>query len=250
MAAARPDPEPGGKESCFRTMRFWLFAVSLLLLKSCAPGERGAEGDRDAEAPAAAPPLAPRDPALGRMLAAIAPFQAEGQPCIAREKLGPDFSPEQKRRSKVIWSDSLELQRRIRGAHGSRILNMAPDVTAGAERARFLVKVTGHDPLPAYRLGGRARDVPVVVEYGMPWSADELQRKVTAATPELMRLLPDAQGWGVSNGYGLGALFVHVYSPSGRPPADLASLCERVIAAAGMPVLLTYGTGRVSVGPG
>lgn len=188
------------------------------------------------------------------MLAAIAPFQAHQQPCIAREPLGPDFSPEQRRRSKVIWSDSIELQKRIRAAHGDRILNMAPDVSAGAgawdgkEGARFVVKVTGDTPLPAYRLGGRARDVPVVVEYGMPWSADALQAKVETGREELMRLLPDAQGWGVSNGYGLGALFIHVYSPSGAPPADLTSLCEQLRAAVGMPVLLSYTTARVSVG--
>jgi hypothetical protein len=126
---------------------------------------------------------------------------------------------------------------------------MSPDVSLGADRARFLVKVTGHDPLPAFRLGGRARDVPVVVEYGMPYSADQLRQKARAATPALMRLLPDAQGWSVNEGYGYGALFIHVYSPTGKPPANLTSLCEQLIAAAGMPVLLSYGTGRVSVGP-
>jgi hypothetical protein len=196
----------------------------------------------------------PADPVLGQMLAAVAPFQAHQQPCIATEKLGPDFSPEQKSRSKVIWSDSIELQKRIRAAHGPRILNMAPDVTAGVGAwdgktgARFVVKVTGTAPLPAYRLGGRARDVPVVVEYGMPYSAEELQQKVNAAQADLMRLLPDAQGWGVSNGYGLGALFIHVYSPTGKPPENLTSLCEQLVEAVGMPVLLQYGTGRVSAG--
>lgn len=238
-----------------------------LLLCACAGGDRQASSDRTASAPAvrhaqartatweATPPHIPADPVLARMLAAIGPFQADRQPCIAKNPLRPDFSPEQNRRGKIIWSDSLELQRRIRAAYGDRILVMMPDVSAGADAwdgrngARFLVKVTGHDPLPAYRLGGRARDVPVVVEYGMPYSADQLQEKVNAAHDDLMRLLPDAQGWSVSNGYGYGALFINVYSPSGQPPANLTGLCEQLVEAAGMPVLLNYGTGRVSVGP-
>ena len=246
----------------------------LLLIAACAGDDRQASGDGivagapdagNASPPSAppppeapprassggfAPPRVPADPVLSRMLAAIAPYQAERQPCIARAPLGPDFTAEQRRRGKVIWSDSIELQNRIRAAHGSRILNMAPDVTAGVERARFLVKVTGHAPLPAYRLGGRARDVPVVVEYGMPFSAEQLQQKVDAAHPTIMRLLPEAQGMAVSNGYGLGALFIHVYSPTGQPPASLTSLCEQLVEAAGMPVLLTYVTGRMSNGPG
>jgi hypothetical protein len=183
------------------------------------------------------------------MLAAAAPFQAHQQPCIPKEPLREDFSPEQNRRGKIIWSDSIELQNRIRAAHGNRILLMSPDVSAGADKARFVVKVTGHAPLPAYRLGGRVRDVPVVIEYGMPYSADQLREKARRATPELMRLLPDAQGWSVSEGYGLGALSIHVYSPTGRPAANLTSLCEQLVRTAGMPVLLSYSTGRVSVGP-
>jgi hypothetical protein len=193
-----------------------------------------------------APPRVPADSVLSRMLAAVAPFQEHQQPCIAKEPLRGDFSPEQRRRGKIIWSDSIELQNRIRAAYGDRILLMSPDVSAGADKARFVVRVTGHASLPAYRLGGRARDVPVVVEYGMPYSAEQLREKARAATPELMRLLPDAQGWSVSEGYGFGALSIHVYSPTGRPPANLTSLCEQLIRAAGMPVLLTYGTGRLT----
>ena len=248
--------------------------LSLLLFTGCARGEgeasdraasatprsdptayRPAAPPREAPPPASrndtrfAPPLVPADPVLSRMLAAIAPSQAHQQPCIAKEPPRGDFTPEQNRRGKIIWSDSIELQNRIRAAHGDRILLMSPDVSMGADKARFLVKVTGHDPLPAYRLGGRARDVPVVVEYGMPYSADQLRQKARAVTPELMRLLPDAQGWGVREGYGLGALFIDVYSPTGGPPANLTSLCEQLVRAAGMPVLLSYGTGRVSVGP-
>ena len=197
------------------------------------------------------PPRMRPDPVLNRMLAAIAPFQAHQQPCIEKRPLQPDFTPEQNRRGKIIWSDSIELQHRIRKAHGERILLMSPDVTPEAgSRGRFLVKVTGHDPLPAYRLGGRVRDVPVVVEYGMPYSAEQLRQKASAAHDRIMRLLPEAQGSGVREGYGLGALFIHVYSPTGRPPANLTSLCEQLVAAAGMPVLLSYSTGRVSVGPG
>gem|GEM_PF-4652746 len=256
-----------------------LFPIFLLLLAAgCAGGDgqaggkaadpaasarqdadRGSYGShpppREAPTPAArndtgfAPPRVPADPVLSRMLGAAAAFQAHQQPCIAKEPLRGDFSAEQNRRGKIIWSDSIELQNRIRAAHGSRILLMSPDVSAGADRARFLVKVTGHAPLPAYRLGGRARDVPVVVEYGMPYSAEQLRQKASAAHDQLKRLLPDAQGWSVSEGYGLGALFIHVYSPTGRPPANLTSLCEQLIRAAGMPVLLSYGTGRVSVGP-
>jgi hypothetical protein len=52
----------------------------------------------------------------------------------------------------------------------------------------------------------------------------------------------------VSEGYGLGALFIHVYSPTGEPPANLTRLCEQLIRAAGMPVLLSYSQGRVNVG--
>lgn len=250
------------------------FYISSLLLAACASGEQ--QADRAAPAtsvqpqgqqprqlpppPATqrpslggtkfAPPRVPADPMLSRMLAAMAPFQAYQQPCIAREPLRPDFSPEQNRRSKAVWSDSLELQRRIRAAHASRILNMAPDISLGADKTRFIVKVTGLVPLPTYRLGGRARDVPVVVEYGMPYSADQLQQKVNASHDELMRLLPDAQGWGVNNGFGLGGLFIQVYSPTGQPPANLTSLCEQLIHATGMPVLLTYSMGRISVEPG
>lgn len=88
----------------------------------------------------------------------------------------------------------------------------------------------------------------MVVEYGMPFSADQLQQKVTAAQAELMRLLPTANGWGVSTGYGLGALFIDVYSPSGEPPANLTRLCEQLIEAVGMPVLLTYSQVHLSEG--
>jgi hypothetical protein len=188
-------------------------------------------------------------PRLARMLAAIAPYEADQQPCIAKNPLGPDFSPEQRRRSRIVWSDSLELQRRIRRAHEGRILHMGPDVTNGPDAARFVVRVTGSTPLPPYRLGGRARDVPVVIEYDMPYSADELQRKVEAGRSALLRLLPEAQGWGVGNGFGLGALFIHVHSPTGRPPANLSRLCEQLVEAVGMPVLLTFTAGRMAAGP-
>lgn len=251
--------------------------LPLLPLAACAGVERQADSDRIAsDAPGigqpasglippppraplpayrndqgSAPPGMQTDPVLNRMLAAIAPFQADRQPCIARHPLQPDFTPEQNRRGKIIWSDSLELQRRIRAAHGPRILLMSPDVTPTAgPKGRFLVKVTGHDPLPAYRLGGRVRDVPVLVEYGMPYSAAQLQQKVDAKHGELTRLLPDAQGRYVSQGYGMGALFIQVYSPTGKPPANLSSLCEQLVQAVGMPVLLSYSTGRMSAGSG
>jgi hypothetical protein len=258
-------------------VRFYLI-LPLLLFAGCAGGDREPGGRAaDWTAPASdevnltssgspspppeapppamryetgfAPPRVPADPVLSRMLAAAAPFQAHQRPCIAKEPLRGDFTPEQNRRGKIIWSDSIELQNRIRAAYGSRILLMSPDVSRGPDKARFLVKVTGHAPLPLYRLGGRAGDVPVVVEYGMPYSAEQLRQKARAATPELMRLLTDAQGWSVNEGYGYGALFIHVYSVTGQPPANLTTLCEQLIAAAGMPVLLSYGTGRVSVGP-
>jgi hypothetical protein len=180
------------------------------------------------------------------MLAAAAPFQAHQQPCIAQKPLQRDFTPEQNRRGKIIWSDSIELQRRIRAAHGPRILLMSPDVTAEAgPKGRFLVKVTGNEPLPAYRLGGRVRDVPFVVEYGMPYSADQLRQQAGAGRAELVRLLPEMQGNYVSEGYGLGAMFIDVYSPTGKPPANLTSLCEQLVQAVGMPVLLNYSTGRM-----
>lgn len=194
-----------------------------------------------------APPRAPRNPVLARMLAAASPYQAYRQPCIAKKETGTPITNHQRRRQREVWSDSLELQKRIRDSHGHRLLSMAPDFSGGHDKARFFVRVTGYERLPAYRLGGRARDVPVIVQYGMPYTAEELSQMAhEKASEAIQRLLPDMQGSSVSTGQGLGILHIFVHSPNAEPPPNLTELCERLVDAAGMPVLLTFVSTRMT----
>jgi hypothetical protein len=183
------------------------------------------------------------------MLAAAAPYQAYQQPCIAKKDTGNPLTTEQRRRQREVWSDSIELQNRVRKSHGHRLLSMGPDFSAGHDKARFIIRVTGHEPLPAYRLGGRAQNVPVTVEYGMPYTAEELrQRAHETASHAIQRLLPEMQGSSVSTGQGLGILYIQVYSPNGQPPSNLTQLCEGLVQAARMPVLLNYISARAGDG--
>lgn len=198
-----------------------------------------------------APPRMLPDPVLSRMLAAAAPYQAHQQPCIAKTEAGAPLTYEQRRSQREVWSDSIELQERIRKSHGHRLLSMSPDFSGATGKERFVVRVTGMEPLPHYRLGGRARNVPVIVEYGMPYSAEELrQRAHETASPAIHRLLPDMQGSSVSTGQGLGILHIQVYAPNAQPPGNLSQLCESLVEAARMPVLLNYVSARAGDGSG
>ncbi len=90
----------------------------------------------------------------------------------------------------------------------------------------YVVRLTSRQRIPPQRLHDRAANVLVIIEYGAPWTLAEIKRRVSAATDLPQKLVPDLQGTGLAADPGFGAVRMDVYSPGGRPRADVLAQCD------------------------
>lgn len=186
------------------------------------------------------------DPALAAAIAATAEQEVPGRPCLARPRRFGEIAAADRRRQREVRSDSHWLNRFVRERYADRLAFSGLDASGG--RLRHIVWLTGRQPVPPLRLSGRARDVPVVIRYDAPWSLEEVSRRRAAASPALLRLVPDAQGVGFSEGPGANFVEIMVYSPDGRPRADVLAQCDALRSAYRLPVLISFVAGRMMPG--
>jgi hypothetical protein len=186
-----------------------------------------------------------QDPLLDAAIEATRRFEVEGQPCLARPDDWPVLSAAERRRQREVRSDSHWLNRFVRQQYADRLAFSG--LVAGAGGLRHIVWLTGAAPVPPLRLTHRAADVPVEVRYGAPWSLEEVSRRRVAAAPARARLVPDANGEGYREGPDGGYVSLDVYSPDGRPRADVLAQCEKLRQAYRLPVLITFTAGRVTL---
>jgi len=224
----------------------------LLLTTACQPQPRGAVDRSPAAAPApsgapaAAPTATPYDPALARAMAAAARFEVPGRPCLGHASMSPArLEGEERRRQREIQSDSHWLNRFVRERYGDRLAYSGLQRRDG--RWVHIVALTGTEPIPPMRLADRAAGVPVEIAYGAPWSLEEVMRRRSAANAEMLRLVPDAQGEGFMETPEGGWIKLDVYSPDGRPRADVLAHCDALRRAYRLPVLIQFVAGRVSL---
>ncbi len=182
------------------------------------------------------------EPGLAQAIAATAPYEVVGRPCLARPHRFLELAPEQRRRQREVRSDSHWLNRFVREHYGERLAFSGLDGSGG--RLRHVVWLTGTEPVPPLRLRDRAADVPVEIVYDAPWSLEEVMRRREAAHPVLARLVPDAQGVGYMEGPDGGYVSIDVYSPDGQPRADVLARCDALRAAYRLPVLITFIAAR------
>lgn len=240
----------------FPAMRAFL-ALPLALAGCQAPVREGPaasaerQGTREpveAEARAPAPPerLPPLEPALVAAIAATAPYEVPGRPCLARPlPPGPGLKPERRRRQREIQSDSHWLNRHVRQLYSERLAYSGLDFRDG--RFRHVVWLTGSERVPALRLGGRAADVPVEIVYGAPWSEAEIFRRRGIGNPVMTRLIPDAQGEGHMQFVEAGWVNLDVHSPTGEAREDVLAHCDALRRAYRLPVLISFNSGRIII---
>lgn len=55
----------------------------------------------------------------------------------------------------------------------------------------YVVRLTGRQRILTPRLHDRAANVPVIIEYGAPWSFTEIKCRASAASDLPQKLVPD-----------------------------------------------------------
>lgn len=225
-----------------------LWIAALAALAACRQDAAEARGtaSSDGARPAAADST-PYEPELAAAIAATRPYEVEGRPCLARVDSWPPYTPEQRPRIIEIQSDSHWLNRFVRERYGDRLAFTGLDARGG--RYRHVVALTGTEPIPPLKLGGRAADVPVVITYNAPWSLREVERRRAAAHDALMRLVPDAQGLGYMESPEGGWILIDVYSPGAKPRPDVLARCDALRRAYRLPVLIVFIPSKVVAAP-
>jgi hypothetical protein len=91
------------------------FLPVLLALTACQAVDRegpSPPGEEEARAPASPGRLPPLEPALAAAIAATAPYEVPGRPCLARRlPQGPGPTPERRRRQREIQSVKIDKDR-------------------------------------------------------------------------------------------------------------------------------------------
>ncbi len=150
----------------------------------------------------------PFSPDLQRGLEAVRAFEVPGRPCLARERLSGALA--NLRRQRDIQQDSNWLSVYLRNTYPERLL------FSGLNRRGnlfvYIVRLTGSRRIPPQRLRDKAANVPVLIEYGAPWSFAEIKRRASAASDRPQMLVPDLQGTGLAADPGFGAVRMDVYS--------------------------------------
>lgn len=227
--------------------RLRLAVCTALVSTACSePAAAPAQGANERAQAAVVASRTPADPALARAIAASAPFEVPGRPCLARPRTWPELTPAMRRRQREIQSDSHWLNAEVRRRYPDRLAYTGLDASGG--RYRHIVALTGNAPVPAMKLSGRAAGVPVVIVYNAPWSLAEVGRRRDKGNAAARALVPELQGEGFHESPEGGFITLDAYTPDGQPDLAVLAKCDALRFAYRLPVLITFNSGRVSVG--
>lgn len=145
-----------------------------------------------------------------------------------------------------IQSDSLWLKKRLLARYPERIAAIfhAP-IDGDSTRLKMVVRVKGDAPLPPMKLGDRAKDVPVVVEYGATHSLRDIEAVRIRLDHTLAGVLPTLNGTAYDER--AGALWLDIYAPDAAAEAAALTRCSEIERLYGMPVQMAFSKGRISL---
>lgn len=243
-------------------MRGYLALAAMVGSSACAPADSASHNEMSADttgqsiaslrraAKAANPAAMPLSADLQRGIGAVAEFEVEGKPCLARPFPRLEQTPTDWRRQREIQSDSHWLNRHLHETFPERLNFSGLDARGPQSEWRHLVRLTGSDPIPPLRLRDWAADIPVVIEYDAPWSLAEVLRRRSATTEALIRLVPDLNGSGYHEYMGYGAVSLDVYSEDSQPDEAVLAKCDALRRLLQLPVIINFEAGRITAGPG
>lgn len=182
---------------------------------------------------------------LQRGIDAVRAFEVPGRPCLAREWGSGRFVDP---RQRELRSDSGWLGAYLKKTYPERLLSSGLD--RRGERFVYVVRLTGRQRIAPQRLRGRAADVPVILEYDAPWSLTEIKRRVSEVADQPHKLVPDLQGASLAADPGFGAVRMEVYSPGGRPRAEVLAQCDALRRLYRLPVLIEFINGKINLTAG
>lgn len=181
---------------------------------------------------------------LQRGIDAVSEFEVTGQPCLAKPDDHFEQTHERRQRQREIQSDSHWFKQHLRETYPERLNYSGLD--GRRPDWQYIVRLTGSDPVSIPSLGGRAADVPVVVEYNAPWSLAEAETRRRVGSEAARRLIPELQGEGYDEWRGYGAISLDVYSLNGEPDKELLAHCDALRRAYRLPVLVTFIKARIT----
>ncbi|ANY19776.1 hypothetical protein A6F68_01259 [Tsuneonella dongtanensis] len=242
-------------------MRPLIPVFALPLLAACAdraetPAPSASAGTATAASVAdTAPSAEPYPPDLAWMLARAKFAEEPGVPCLYREMRAPWVNdPAERTRVREVRSDSYWLGRWARENLGDRLAYAEVTYDMGDEpitafpdtppRLIYEIAVTGSEPVKAPPLGGRAKNVPVVVRYDRPVSFDEFMERREEGHAARGRFL-DSIGEGGSPG-GSWAVTIDVFHEGGTPDPEALAQCDALRRAYRLPVLMRFVNARIT----
>ena len=152
-------------------------------------------------------------------------------------------------RLNAVQSDSLWLKKRLLAKYPDRIAGIYHAPVAGDPmRVKMVVRLKGEMPIPAMKLGHRAKDVPVVVEYGAPYSLADVQALRARIDHRLTALLPTLNGTAFDEDKG--AMWLDVYAPDDAAKAAALAKCAEIERLYGLPVQMAFSKGRITLHAG
>lgn len=237
--------------------------ASLLFLAGCTdnispsaePDGRPTGGDPP-PIQASNPETEPYPSDLRWMLERAAPEENPATPCLVRPVARPAWVNDSavNRRLREVRSDSYWLGRWARDNLGERLAyaevvydfgdEPVIEIAASPPRLIYVIAVTGSEPITPPPLGGRAKDVPVIVRYERPIGHAEFMRRREVGGVVARRLI-DTTGEGGSPG-GTWAVRLGVFSADGRPDHDALAHCDELRRAYRLPVLMEFQSARPS----
>lgn len=201
------------------------------------------------------PPVYPYPDDLQWMLARAAIAEEPGVPCLYRERRAPWVNdPAERARVREVRSDTYWLGRWARDNLGNRLAYAEvtydmgdKPITAFPDKPPRLIHeiaVTGSEPVNAPPLGGRAKDVPVVLRYDRPVSFAEFMKRREEGHAARGRFL-DSVGEGGSPG-GSWAVMIDVFHEGGTPDPEALAQCDALRRAYRLPVLMRFVNARIT----
>lgn len=219
-----------------------IVTIAALVLAGCSAADTTDTAEADSSVPAPAEPEAAVE-----FAGTPGDYEVPGEPCLFNPAAEPELSESEQRRRDEIQSDTAELEERLHARYGKRLAEARLDMSG--EAPRYRVRLTGRRPIPKPQLGGRAAEVPVMVEYGAPYSLAQVEHFREAGRTTAAQLLPQLIGVSYRADYGTGSLLLDVYHPGGVPDETALSHCRALRIAYGIPVLIRFRPERFEEQP-